>query len=215
MTIKAIIFDFDGVILESTEIKTEAFRNLFAKWGDKIDHIVYYHKKNMGVSRYIKFKHIYEDILKMPYSEEIGEKLGKEFSKLVLEKIKNAPFVSGALEFLKHNYNKYDLFIASGTPENELQDIVSFRGLNLYFKSIFGTPSTKSEIIKRIMKTYCFLPNEVVFIGDADTDKKAAEAERILFILRKSPETEIDNVAYKIENLFELQDVLERIEKCK
>ena len=41
--IKAIIFDFDGVLVESTQIKTEAFRNLFSKWPDKVDEMVRYH----------------------------------------------------------------------------------------------------------------------------------------------------------------------------
>ncbi|GAF78578.1 unnamed protein product, partial [marine sediment metagenome] len=33
--IKAIIFDFDGVIVESSDIKTEAFRELFQDYPQK------------------------------------------------------------------------------------------------------------------------------------------------------------------------------------
>ena len=49
--IKAIIFDFDGVLVESAEIKTKAFEMLFSDYPDTIDDIVQYHKKNMGISR--------------------------------------------------------------------------------------------------------------------------------------------------------------------
>ena len=57
--IKAIIFDFDGVLIESAAIKTEAFREVFSKWQDKVDEIVTYHNKNMGISRFVKFKYFY------------------------------------------------------------------------------------------------------------------------------------------------------------
>ena len=60
--IKAIIFDFDGVLVESAEIKTEAFRQLFSSFPDKVHEIVEYHKRNMGISRYVKFRYFYENI---------------------------------------------------------------------------------------------------------------------------------------------------------
>ena len=62
--LKAIFFDFDGVIVESAGIKTEAFRKLFSNYPDQVDEIVDYHKANAGISRYDKFDYIYEKILK-------------------------------------------------------------------------------------------------------------------------------------------------------
>ena len=51
--IEAIIFDFDGVILESADIKTNAFRTLFEKESPElINKIISYHFKNMGISRF-------------------------------------------------------------------------------------------------------------------------------------------------------------------
>ena len=44
--IKAIILDFDGVILESVSVKTEAFRKLFSNKPDYVDEIVEFHIKN-------------------------------------------------------------------------------------------------------------------------------------------------------------------------
>ena len=89
--IRSIIFDFDGVLVESAEIKTEAFRKLFSAWPDKVEQIVAYHVKNAGLSRYVKFRYAFEEILGMHFSEELIQELGGEFSQLVLEAVKKAP----------------------------------------------------------------------------------------------------------------------------
>ena len=48
-----IIFDCDGVILDSNEIKTDAFVKLFEHYPkNKISQLINYHKKHGGVSRY-------------------------------------------------------------------------------------------------------------------------------------------------------------------
>ena len=54
--IKAIIFDFDGVICESVNVKTIAFKKLFADYPEHQDRIVEYHLVNGGISRYEKLR---------------------------------------------------------------------------------------------------------------------------------------------------------------
>src|SRR3990167_3288293 len=122
--IKAIIFDFDGVILESADIKTEAFKELFSEYASKIKEIVEYHLLNGGISRYVKFRYIYEHILGMHLSKQQEADLGERFSQIALEKVIRTPFVRGAQEFLGKNKRRYQFFICSGTPELELLDIV-------------------------------------------------------------------------------------------
>lgn len=211
--IKAIIFDFDGVLVESAQIKTEAFREIFSQWHDKTDEGVAYHLKNMGISRYVKFKYFYENILGEPYSDEIANRLGKQFSEIVFEKIKNAPFVNGAESFLKKNYQKYLLFIASGTLQDELNDIVKTRGMERYFKGVMGTPATKSEIISNILSTYGIKGKEVVFVGDAESDMKAAKNTGTYFIVRITSEnTELlDYSQYRIEGMMQLENRIREI----
>lgn len=211
--IKAIIFDFDGVLVESVHIKTEAFRSLFSKWPDKVDEGVSYHIKNMGISRYVKFKHFYENILKIPYSDEIGLELGKQFSDIVLDEINRAPFIKGAKGFLEENFQKYSFFIASGTPQEELNSIVSFKGLNKYFKEVFGTPATKTEIVGNILERYHLGNDQVVFVGDAESDKSAAEEKGVPFILRITSKNNhlATSIQYKIEDLTRLKDKIEEL----
>ena len=57
--LSAVIFDFDGVIVESLDVKADAFRSLFADHPEHVDQIVRLHRENLGVSRYEKFRTIY------------------------------------------------------------------------------------------------------------------------------------------------------------
>jgi len=185
--IKAIIFDFDGVLIESASIKTEAFREVFSRWPDKVDEFATYHIKNMGISRFVKFRYFYENILNEPYSEAIGAEMGRQFSDIVANKVKQAPFVSGAKDFVEMNFEKYFLFIASGTPEAELLDIILSKKINKYFRGIYGAPASKFEIIMKILEAYHLQRQEAVFVGDAESDQIAANAAGVCFVLRQSP----------------------------
>ena len=211
--IKAIIFDFDGVLVESAHIKTEAFRKLFSRWPDKVDEGVAFHLKNMGISRYIKFKYFYENIIRERYSEEIGLKLGSEFSDIVLDEIKIAPFVIGVKTFLEICHLKYSFYIASGTPDEELREIVSFKRIDRYFDGIFGSSPTKTEIINNILGTDTLKNNMVVFVGDTVSDKKAAENTGVHFVLRVTHENHDlrSTCRYEISDLTELEGRIKEI----
>ena len=213
--IKSIIFDFDGVLVESAEIKTEAFRKLFSAWPDKVEQIVAYHLKNAGLSRYVKFRYAFAEILGIDFSEELIRKLGKEFSGLVLEAVKEAPFVSGAPEFLATNAGRYLLYIASGTPQGELSEIVSSREIAEYFAGIFGAPSTKPQIITSIIKRHGLEKGDILFVGDGDSDRAAAAETGIHFILRRTQENGdlVPLVSHTIDDLTNLQRMIEDIQK--
>lgn len=211
--IKSIIFDFDGVIVESAEIKTEAFKELFADYPKKIEQIVHYHLVNAGISRYVKFRYIYEQILGKDLRKDKEFELGRRFSKIVWQKILDAPFVAGAKEFLDTYKKKYQFFIASGTPEEELHNIIRAKGLQGYFKEIHGSTKKKADIINNIINNYNFVREEVVYVGDAQSDRIAAEQAGISFIERVPNLDSKLGYPWKIINLSILDEILEKIER--
>ncbi len=181
---KTIIFDFDGVICESIDIKTQTFRKLFEAYPEVIERIIHYHLEHGGLSRYEKFKVIYRDFLKKDLNDEQLQSLGQKFSQYSYEAIVKAPLVVGAYEFLKNNRTKYKFYVASGTPQGELRSIATHKGLQPFFLGIFGSPSTKETLIRQILKDNHLRPEETVFIGDSMTDYDGARAAEIDFIGR-------------------------------
>lgn len=179
-----IILDFDGVILESVDIKTEAFRQLFSFSPEHVDEIVRFHIKNGGMSRFDKFRHIYTDILHEPLSDEKFQQLSDKFSDLVERAVKHAPFIMGVQKFLCSSSEKYTLYIVSATPEDELKRIVAEKGLSSQFTAVYGSPTKKVEHIRRILTQNTLSPKEVLFVGDALNDLSAARECGIRFIGR-------------------------------
>lgn len=179
-----IVFDFDGVILESADIKTRAFGRLFEHHPDHVEAIVELHLRLAGVSRFEKFKLIHADILDLPLDDTELERLGEEFSRLALEEILRCPFVPGAREFLAARHETHRLFVASGTPQEELRQIVRERKLERFFEGIYGTPAEKAEIAKRILAETGAERHEAVFVGDATTDLDGARGAGVPFIGR-------------------------------
>ena len=88
----AIVFDFDGTLVQSNEIKTWAFGEQYKENGKKIvQQIIAYHKKHEGVSCFVKFRYLHEHLLHQHYTDEIGENHSQSYSELVLDAIIQAP----------------------------------------------------------------------------------------------------------------------------
>jgi HAD superfamily hydrolase (TIGR01509 family) len=182
---RIIIFDFDGVVLESADIKTRAFALLFKEHDQHVDAIVDLHLRLAGVSRYEKFRLIYEDILGQPLDDHEMERLGEEFSRIALEEVLACDFVPGARQFLQRRHRSQALYVASGTPEEELRHIVRERGLERFFTGVYGTPAVKGDIARRILEETGTEPHDAVFIGDATTDLEGAREAGTHFIGRR------------------------------
>ena len=213
--IKAVIFDFDGVILESASIKTDAFAAVVENYPDKqAKEFVQYHMSHMGISRHVKFQYFIEKILNEPYSVEKEQALANRFSDIVFEKVMHCDFVPGAKEFLEKYYQEYDFYVATGTPEEEIMQIVEGRGLEKYFKKVYGTPLKKEDIIDIILEKNNYLPNEVIFVGDAATDMNAANAKEVCFVGRNTPENQevFQNVAYKVDDLRQIVSIIQKVQ---
>lgn len=215
--LKAIVFDFDGVLVESIQVKIDAFRDLFAQHPpEAVEEIVQYHIIHGGISRYEKFDHFYNRIIETPLSLKERSDLGERFSELVLDKVVTAPYVKGAREFLEAYHGELNLYVASGTPEGELLHIVEARGMSDFFKGVFGSPARKAKITKQIMTENGYKPEEVVFVGDSITDQEGARGASVRFIGRVAPgdedpfEEHPDYVA-TIEDLTNLRKVIETI----
>ncbi len=184
MNWQAVFFDFDGVILDSVHVKTDAFAQMFRRFGFEIERaVVDYHLANGGISRFEKFRYYYSNLLHTAISDNQLQALGEEFSKLVLAKILESPYVAGTQKTLRDLARKrIPAFVVSGTPEEEIRFIVGKRGLSEYFQEVHGSPRGKDEILWDIIGRKGFMPAQCLFIGDAMSDYRAARSAGMRFV---------------------------------
>ena len=181
---QAVFWDFDGVVLDSVNVKTKAFARMFSKYGHEIEQLVVdYHLAHGGVSRHEKFKYYYEQLLNRPVSTQELEMLGTEFSGLVLDEVLAAPFIPGALDTLQFLLREgIPCYVVSGTPEEEVRHIVAARELTRFFVEVYGAPRKKYDIVAGILDQAGYEPVKCLFLGDAMTDFEAAEKAGTQFI---------------------------------
>lgn len=181
---QAVFFDFDGVIANSTEVKTRAFAVLFAPYGPTVQAaVVRYHLDNGGMPRHQKIRHCFETLVGRPLDEVALQRMGQAFSNLVLDEVVAAPYVAGALATLQHLQQAgVPAFVVSGTPEDEMRLIVERKGLQPFFVEVLGSPRAKTEIIENVLGRYGYLPERCLFIGDALADYRAARNTGLRFL---------------------------------
>lgn len=174
----ALVFDFDGVLVDSTNIKTEAFSEIYKRYGEDIHtNVIKHHLENGGMSRFEKFSLYHKNFLNLELDESDLKLLTDLFSKLVKKKVINSPEIKGASFFLEHFCIKNKLaFVNSATPQKEIEEIIKERKMDKFFASIYGSPNSKLENLERLFAKYKIAPEETVFFGDAMADFEASQA---------------------------------------
>ena len=179
----AIVFDFDGVLAESVDVKTRAFASLYEPYGaDVVKQVVAWHLAHGGVSRYEKFRHFHQAFLGRTLAPAEEAELGERFSALVEEAVIAAAWVPGAREFLEDWHARLPLYVASGTPEAELVRIIERRGMTRYFAGVAGAPRKKGAILRDFLGRSGVPPVRMLMVGDAMTDFDGAAESGVPFL---------------------------------
>lgn len=213
--IQNIIFDFDGVILESNEVKAEGFYLLFKDFGEqKALQAKEYFKNNAGFSRYDIIEYFFQTIHNSEFNQEILKTYATQYSQIVKKEVLNCSFVQGCQEFIENN-QKYNLFIISSSDEKDLLYFCQNFHIEKYFKAILGSPTKKAINIETIMTKYNLQKKETVYIGDSFNDYKATKQNDLTFIGRDSGIfnfSQIDDIII-IKNLINLNKIIKGL-KC-
>ncbi len=182
---QAIFFDFDGVIVESLDVKIEAFRQLYAPYGPSvvrraIDHYVH----QTGVPRLFRFRHCHKHLLGQDLTDAEAQALSDRFGEMVEDRVVACDGVPGAREFLEAYSRTIPCLVVSATPDAELKRILQRRDLERFFTAAHGSPPDKPEVLSRILAARGWSAAATVMVGDGLADHRAATANGIRFVGR-------------------------------
>jgi phosphoglycolate phosphatase-like HAD superfamily hydrolase len=186
--LSAVFFDFDGVLAESLDIKIRAFTELYKEHGPEVlAQVLAHHRAHGGVSRIQKIRHCHREMLGIQLEPEELMALGRRFSNMVVDAVVASAWVDGARELLDGLAGRLPMFVVSGTPEPELREIISRRGMDGYFVAARGSPPDKVTVIGELLGAHDLQAERVLFVGDAMTDYDAAMATGLRFLGRVPP----------------------------
>lgn len=198
---KVILWDFDGVIMDSNAVRDIGFEKVLANYPkESIEELMKFHHQNGGLSRYVKFRYFFEEILKQEITEEKIQELASSFSVIMKSLLVNPQLlIEDSLNFIKSNYQNYNMHIVSGSDQNELRFLCSEMKLSQYFKSIHGSPTAKKDLVKQVLEINNYKKDNSILIGDSINDYEAAINNGIDFMgynnltLKKVQSNYIDN----------------------
>lgn len=179
---RCIVFDCDGVLLDSVPIKTLAFARLAEPYGEEArDRFVLFHAMHGGVSRYQKFAWFFREFVGREITPEESREWGERFAAYALEELGRCPLIPGVQEVLDGWFGRLPLYVCSGAPADELRQLLQVRGIARYFAGIHGFPPAKAGLLAQIVERSGVPAEETLMVGDAGTDRDAAEEVGTLF----------------------------------
>src|SRR6185436_16187380 len=103
---KVILCDFDGVIINSMLIREQGFRHVLENFKPEVvEKFIDFHRHNDGRSRYLKFKHLYENLLGEPADDAKINTLADQFSVIMREiLIDKELLIKDSLAFIQKHY---------------------------------------------------------------------------------------------------------------
>ena len=208
-----LIFDCDGVILNSNFQKIEAYRNTAIKFGadqNQAAALVKHHVELTGISRYIKFQFFLETIMNRKVTKVDMDFLIESLNNEVIQLLKNCEIASGLKE-LREKTQGASWIIASGGDQEELRYLFLDKNIDHFFDGgIFGSPKSKHEIIDDHLSTNTFHP--ALFLGDSLYDIETAKKYNLDFLFVSNwtdlEEWELICKSYGVESISSISDLL-------
>lgn len=169
------VFDFDGVLADSNQIKIDSFVETLPEGEPELRRLM---KKmyDPGKVRSEMFAAVLKAQGRSP--EEVA-RLGALYTKQYGQTVQNAIVRRGARPEAKALLERlalagHTLYINSDTPEDALRQCVETLGLASFFKGIFGRPASKEENLEKIALAEGVGPDKILFFGDGGSDLRAA-----------------------------------------
>jgi len=178
---KGVVFDFDGTLVVSNEIKRQGFDFVFADYPDRMAEIRKYCYSFNHTIRGEKFRHVTEQIVGLRYTPELERLCHERYAAFTTDSVAAAPEIPGAAAFVK-SLSSYRPALLSSTPTAILLEILERRGWRSLFPVVQGAPIDKQAWLKDFQTTLGCAPEQLVFFGDTDEDEESGRRSGCTFV---------------------------------
>ncbi len=181
--LKAIIFDMNGVLIDSNTFNANLFREIFGSYSKEAgEKAAYHYLHNGGIPRKKRMELYLREFAGVEPTQEEVQKVLDKFSELLNKRIDEISLKHNVREVLKDKYGSCLLFVSSGALVQDAKRILEAKGILKYFKEVYGSPHSKDKHIVEILEKYGLKNDKVLFIGDSIHDKEAAYKTGVHFI---------------------------------
>ena len=209
--VRAVIFDMDGVIVDSEPRHERAFLEVMTELGYGDNHGVQFAKyvgrtdRELWVDFVTRHKpaHSLEDLLAMKRQR-------------VLEILRqDQPLFEGLPELLEDLASKYRLGLASGSEPPVVEEVLRFEGLHRFFSAVTTSSEVKQgkpapDIFLRAAELLGVSPQECWVVEDSKPGVTAglAAGMRVIAITNTHPAEELANATKVVRTYEEIRKIL-------
>ena len=208
-SLQIIVFDFDGVLVDSNQIKWDAFFQVLGP--EHRARTLRALARGRELPRRVLFSRILADVgLRGRELEREVERHARLYSRHVTTAIVARGLFPWTLPVLRHLAPRYPLYVASTTPQRELQALLRRLGVAPLLRSAFGWPTSKVDAVRRVAAARA--RRQILIVGDGRSDRRAAIATgcRFVGITNRFNGWVVNPSGNQIRSLRELPALLER-----
>jgi phosphoglycolate phosphatase-like HAD superfamily hydrolase len=179
-----LVFDCDGVILDSNRIKTEAFLSVTLPFGEAAArNFLDYHRRHGGISRNEKFAYFIDAILGTQATgrEELLARLLEAYAAICARELLRCPLIPGVAALLAALPERVRAHVVTGGAQAEVREVFAARGLSRHFSSVLGSPTSKRDNMRALAAAGAFR-GRALYFGDAELDMRLAEEFGLEFV---------------------------------
>lgn len=183
LDIKAVIYDFDGVIVDSTEANVAYYNQLLGYFG-----LPPVREEHLEVIQTRTSHEVIDVLFPDPALAKAAQAVEKKLNNdKIIPLIRLEPFVRETLEGLK---NQYRTAIATNRGKS-LPLVMEFHNLSRYFDLTVSSvqvqhPKPHPAYLEIILQKFSLAPNQALYMGDAEVDAQLAAAAGVAFLAYKN-----------------------------
>jgi phosphoglycolate phosphatase-like HAD superfamily hydrolase len=178
----AIVFDFDGTLVDSSAIKKNSFMHALGA-GEATDRdkceVAYAAHGTINRTQLLALS--FTDIYSRPPSAVEHKALVDAYTSYFRAHMEDVTLFPGLPEFYAKCDDRYQLMISSNAPREEIVELCGKLRIDRYFTRIYGHPVGKAAALRQILADFDFTQSNVLYIGDRVEDGMVAESVGVPF----------------------------------